>query len=289
LQFIKTRKNRLLLAFVISFCILIPYVLLIFPYVENNIEATEQLNQEIKELTKPPEPYTFQVPIYFNFNGSSPFLSTDETEFGFLLTITYPNGTLIPNEVVDINVTAVMNNIVTSIDHVAIIFPNALSYPISFGENNFPLQAIVDFQNQYSFEAGYGNVFHNNYLELNTQILWTIEGDYTPVVGFFFKDGSSQIFEVSTFVIHVYPKEQLMQSENNRVSLKNNQANLELSKAIYWLSSVAVVVAIVTVFVQIVDKENYSQHQPSNQQTCPYLEEKRRKGSGGNRVKKGDA
>lgn len=247
MKIIISQTVRIVIAIILAFSILITFFIAINPYFVKNEMASQRLTQEIEELTKPNVPYTYQIPLYFSFNGSSPFLNANETDFGFLLTITYPNGTLIPNEIVDINATAVMDNAIAILDRVAIIFPNALSYPISYGENGFPIQAIVSFQNPYNVEAGNGNVFHNNYFERDVEVVWIVDGDYTPVIGFFFKDGTSKIYPTTNFVIHVFPKEQLTQLENNKVSLENNQANLELSKAVYWLSTVAVIVAVIAV------------------------------------------
>lgn len=256
-----TRTQKKVARFIIATLLLIVYIWAIFPFYQNIDTISKRTTEEISELTKPPEPYTYQIPLYFSFNGSSPFMSSAETDFGFLLTLTYPNGTLVPNEIVDINITAVMDNVVTSLDHVAIIFPNALSYPISYGENGFPIQAIVSFQNPYNLQAGIGNIYHNNYFEGDCKAIWIIDGDYTPVIGFFFKDGTNKIYQTTNFVIHVYPKEQLTQLENSRVSLENNQASLELSKAVFWLSTVA----IIALFIQIIDHSDNECYNPKNQ------------------------
>ena len=49
--------------------------------------------------------------------------------------------------------------------------------------------------------------FKNIFVESSLDVTWVIDGDYTPVIGFFFKDGTSKVYPTTNFVIHVYPKE----------------------------------------------------------------------------------
>lgn len=282
-QYRKIRKERPLLKvsrkrierFVIAFVIFIIYASIVFPYYQNIQGTLVTTSQEIKQLTKPPEPYTYQIPLYFSFNGSSPFINANETDFSFLLTITYPNGTLIPNEEVNINAIAVVGNVLQTLDHVAIIFPNSLVSPTVYDDNGFPKQGILSFSNPIGGETQ-GITFSNITIESSLNVKWVIDGDYTPIIGFFFKDGTSKVYPTTNFVIHVYPKEQLTQSENSRVSLEGNQASLELTEAIFWLSTAA----IVALLIQIVDRDdskcNYTQAQTNEQNKCPYLEDKRK-------------
>ena len=242
-------STRRIFRIIIALIIVIAYAVWIQPYFQINQNKSSDVSREISDLTKPPQPYTFQIPMYFSFNGSIPFLRVNESDFEFLLNITYPYGTLVTNETVYINATAVYGQVVTTLDYVGIIFPNALNSPITYDEHNLPRQGILIFPNPISVPAGSNIISENNYVETDANIKWPIEGDYVPIIGFFFKDGTNKIYSANNVVIHVYPKEQLTQIETNRVSLENNQASLELSKAVLILSTVA----ILALAFQIVD------------------------------------
>lgn len=225
----------------------------IWPLYEKNEVASIELAHKIDALSKPPEPYTYQIPLYFSFNGSSPFLNASETDFAFLLTITYPNGSsLVPNDVVNITATAQIDKVIETLDYVGIIFPNTLLYPETYGDNHFPLQGILQLSNPVYYNGGSGVSFHNVFSSSDITIKWVTEGDYTPLVGFFFKDGTSKVYPTTNFVIHVYPMSEREQIENNIVSLRNNQANLELSKAVYLLSAVALAIAYLALVIEII-------------------------------------
>lgn len=269
-------KTRKIARVVIAFLIVIIYAVLILPYFQTVQNASNDVSKEISDLTKPPQPYTFQIPLYLRFNGTNPIGQINESGLAFRLTFTYPNGTLVANEPVSIDSIAVIDYAYSTLDRVVIFFQNSLAYPLSYEDNGIiPKQGSLGFPNPIRIE-GTDITVRNVTVGSSAQITWPIEGDYTSLIGVFFVDGTNKTYTTNDIVIHVYPKEQLTQIETNRVSLENNQASLELSKAVLWLSTIG----IVAIFVQIVDHTDneckYSQDQTSNKYRCPYIEDKRR-------------
>ena len=114
-----------------------------------------RVDDRYDELTAQPKPYTFQVPIYMSLNGTDPIGLLSETDIAILLEFTYPNETLVVNEPVFINATALLDNVVETLDKITIVFPNSLVYPITYGENNFPLQGVWSIRNAYSISSGF--------------------------------------------------------------------------------------------------------------------------------------
>lgn len=268
--------TRKIARIVIAFAIAITYIVLVIPYIQNVQNASNDVSKEISELTKPPRPYSFQIPLYLRFNGTNPIGLINESGIAFALNFTYPNGTLIANEPVTINSTALIDYAYSTLDHVVIFFQNSLAYPFSYEDNGIiPKQGSLAFPNPLNIE-GTNIVVRNVTVISNAQITWPIEGDYTPIIGVFFRDGTNKTYTTNDVVIHVYPQEQLTQIETNRISLENNQASLELSKAVVILSTIAIVAFV----VQIVDRTDNQcknpQDQANNKYRCPYIEDKRR-------------
>ena len=111
-----------------------------------------------------------------------------------------------------------------------------------------PLQGILVFHNPINVESDSNTTFNNIYVNSNMNITFPIEGDYKPIIGLEFKDNSTTYFEAKNTVLHVYPREQLKQLETERVSLESDLASLELSKAVFILSTIAVISIVVQIF-----------------------------------------
>jgi hypothetical protein len=214
--------------------------------------------------------------MYLRFNGTGPIGTFNESGLAFRLNFTYPNGTLIANEPVTIDSIAIIDYAYSTLDEVVIFFQNSLAYPFSYEDNGIiPKQGSLAFRNPVYIE-GEGTVVRNVSVGSYTQITWPIEGDYIPIIGVFFRDGTNKTYTTSDVVMHVYPPEQLTQIETNRISLENNQASLDLSRAVLILSTVG----IVALAFQIVDRADndckYAQDQTDTKYKCPYVEDKRR-------------
>lgn len=136
-----------------------------------------------------------------------------------------------------------------TLDHVEIFFQNSLAYPVSYEDNGIiPKQGTLNFPNPYRL-GGTGTIVSNISVGSSAQVIWPIEGDYTPIIGVFFLDGTNKTYTGSDVVIHVYPAEQLTQIDTERASLESSQASLKLSEAVFILGSIS----ILAVIIQILD------------------------------------
>lgn len=232
---------------IIAITIVIVSALLLIPFFFSYMEIKNSIDSRYNELSKPQEPYTFELPLYFDFNGTSRFGSINTADFGFLLNVTYPNGTLVINEPIEINFTAVITKVVETLDSVTVIFPSSLVYPVHYGENNLPSQGILFFENPFSTEGTEGTIYHNIFYQSTAVICFPMEGDYKPLIKFTFKDGSSKIAEVTNVNLHVYPKEQLTALDTARLSLQASQASLRMSEAVFVLGTISVIALVVQV------------------------------------------
>jgi hypothetical protein len=236
--------------------------------------------------------------MYATLNGTGGvgFVTNYTNVIACCLNFTYPNGTLIANVPVTVSGRIHVEN--QHIDQVTIIFPNSLLFPLSnVAETGFPKQGSLNYiapfngtvSVDYNSTSGimiidgkngtlHGNIMVGSSDTQTTQILWPIQGDYAPLIGVHFDDGTSQSFSIDDTKIHVYPPEQATQIESERVALEMNQASLKLSIAVFVLS----ILSAVTLFFQIVDRNEtdckYTQAQGNTQYTCPYVHEQNSKG-----------
>jgi len=233
--------------FAIALIIVIISVAVLTQYYFQYLETKTVIDSRYADLTKPLQPYTFQIPLYLRFNGTNQIGLLNESGIAFRLTFTYPNGTLVTNEPVTIDSIAIMDYAYDTLDHVSIFFQNSLNYPISYEDNGIiPKQGILNFPNPYQIE-GSGNIISNISVGSSTTVIWPIEGDYTPIIGVFFKDGTNKTYTGTDVVIHVYPAEQLTQIDTERASLEASQASLKLSEAVFILGSLSVLAIVIQI------------------------------------------
>lgn len=259
-------KNETFALKVFAICILlISYYVIVEPYWKDVQSTSDRISIELDELTKSPESNDFKLPMYFNFNESNPIGKINETDFAFILHLTYPNGSLIANDIIYVNATAVIDRIVESLDKITLAFPNSLRYPLTYGENRLPIQGILVFDNPIRIEGKINGTFTNIYASSDMNITFPVEGEYRPIIGLEFKDNSTVYFEAKNTILHVYPEEQLKQLETNRVSLESNLASLELSKAVFILSTIAIVSIAVQIFSYNNDNCKYQPNKEKEQ------------------------
>lgn len=265
---------------VIAVGIFIAYFLLITPYFLTIQDTLDTVSDEYNNLIKPPQPLNFVEPIAINtISEGSAFVQ--DTDIAVNLNITYPLGTLIVNENVNIFATAFLNITTKSANLTSFIigFQNGLASPITY-RNNIPLNGIFQFYNPYAVpnaEAQSITLFNNTSVAYgNMTIVWHAEGDYKPIIQLNFYDNTSRVVVDDSLVFHVYPLETLTQIETNKIALEANIASLKLSQGVLILGTIA----IFALCVQIVDHTDYKCNYPENnvtkRQDCPYLVAKRR-------------
>ncbi|MFB3888789.1 MAG: hypothetical protein ACE14S_04795 [Candidatus Bathyarchaeia archaeon] len=237
--------GRRIIAIIIFICYLsflaIYGIFFILP-VENAIA------KKYEELTLSPQPRTFQVPMAIALNSSSGF-SFGDSDIKINFEITCPNGTLVTNDPIDIAATVVLRNeAMYQIKEIVMVFQNWLQFPPGNDEQNLPIQGGFAFENPISAYQAL-NVTPP-YIKLFGEgtVYWSIEGDYSPKIELIPFEGESQIFNVDTIVLHLYPQEQLAQQESTRMSLQTNQASLKLSEVVLILSTVSIVALAVQIW-----------------------------------------
>jgi hypothetical protein len=256
---------------VIALIVIIISAYVLGSYYISYCDTKTTVDARYDELTAQPEPYTFQVPIYMTINNTDKIGMINETDIALLLEFTYPNETLVVNEPVFVNVTGLLDNAIENLDRITLVFPNSLVYPITYGDNHFPIQGIWSITNPYYFEWGSGNTYHNLYVSDTKTVIFPQEGDYSPIIRLVFKDNTNKTFYPDYINIHVYPKEQLKQYDTERASLVSSQASLKLSEAVFIIS----IVTVLALVFQILDHtESERKHtepttDPQDKQTCP--------------------
>lgn len=257
-------------------------VLLIFLFIsvkpswDDVQNRSDKISKEIKELTKPPEPKTIELLTHLDFESTEPLGTTGEIDFSSLLELTFPNGSLIANDVIHVKATAVITHIIESLDHITLAFPNSLEYPKRYKENRLPAQGILVFENPFDEMPSVvmGNTTFSEmevFIVSEANITFQIEGNYRPIIGFEFDDNSTKYFEAKNTVLHVYPEEQLKILETERVALESNLASLELSKAVFILSFIAIFSIVIQIISYNSDK---CQYQPTEQTEESKVKEK---------------
>ncbi|MCW4018924.1 MAG: hypothetical protein NWF00_09655 [Candidatus Bathyarchaeota archaeon] len=224
------------------------------PYYLSYLDTKTSVDLRYTELTQTPEPYSFTMPLRLRFNGSSPVGLENESGLAFRLTFTCPNETLVVNEPVTIDSVTVLDYAWTAFQEVDIIFQNSLAYPLCYEDNGvIPKAGTLSFYNPIGGDtvnaAAHNNVFRNITINCDTQVVWQVEGNYSPLIVVFFNDGTNKTYTTDDVIIHVYPRAQLAQIESERVSLSATQANLKLSEAVFILG----IVSIVALVIQVLD------------------------------------
>ena len=205
------------------------------------------ISRTYSDITKPLQPRTFQIPIFINSNGTVGFTNGTDIEIG--LSITYPNGTLVINEPVDLTVTVVLKGeAITKIQQIDFTFQNWLTYPATSDTEGIAQQGTIVFSNNFpnSPYYPYGNSTppsNANYISTgHSTVYWSVDGDYKPVFELFFFDGTnSPLTTVDSVVLHVYPQEQLTQIETN-------QASINLSVVVLIFSTVGIIALVVQIW-----------------------------------------
>ena len=172
---------------------------------------------------------TFQIATYVNFNETSALHIGFKNESDMIISMnfTLPHGILAVNEPITINATAILKgNHILEIGEVYVMFPNSLSYPTSYDADQIPIQGGIGIGNilysegrknpNVTFSVDPGTIFRIN---AESQIIWTIDGDYIPKIGVFFFDGSNSTYVPDDIILHVYPQEQFTQLQTNKVSV----------------------------------------------------------------------
>lgn len=174
------------------------------------------------------KPRTVQITTYVNFNQTEGYAGLkNESDVIISMNLTAPHGTLIVDDPITINAIALIKgDKLLTVGQVWVFFPNCLAYPTSYYENEVPIEGVLRFDNEiYTAKNKYPNIDFtvqpNTTFRIITsnQVIWNIDGDYTPKVAVFFFDGSNKTYTPQNTVLHVYPQEQLQQSQTNKVSV----------------------------------------------------------------------
>lgn len=179
-------------------------------------------------------PRFFPIGQNMNLNGTLGFL---ESDIKFSLNFTYPHGTLIVDDPINITGSAVFRSL-TAIDKVAYVqfgFQSCLFAPITQDSDGVPRQGYLVFYNPIHLENMTGQEYDNIVLiqDDSINVLWTLEGDYKPIIGIFFKDGTNKTLTSESMVLHVYPKEQL-------TLIETNKTNTILTIALFLISATGI-------------------------------------------------
>ena len=160
------------------------------------------------------QPRAFHIVFSHNFDKIPFNIDNETSDVTIDVTLTYPHGTLIVDDPVDISGIAILNpSISRHVKSVTIYFQMAQAYPIFQDENGITKgQDLLINQSQ-----------NGNKLTGNTTVVWTLEGTYYAEGGLVFTN------ETGTYALHlgfssdvaitVYPKEKLAQIVTNNVSM----------------------------------------------------------------------
>jgi hypothetical protein len=273
LSFLKRNIMPIKIAIVTVF--LIFSFLCVKPAWDDVQSRSDKISTEIEELTKPPESNTIELPMYFDFESTELLGKIGEVDFPFILELTYPNGSLIANDVIHVKGTAFITHIIESLDRITLAFPNSLEHPKRYQKDRLLAQGILVYENPF-YEMP-SIVMENTTIPINValvkeaNITFPIEGEYRPIIGFRFKDNSTKYFEARNTILHVYPEEQLKQLETERIDLESNLASLELSKAVFILTFIAMFSIVIQIISYNSDK---CKHQPNEQNEDSKIKEK---------------
>lgn len=185
------------------------------------------------EVSKSPEPRDVKLTLAVNLNGTTGFVESD-IHFGLILH--YSKGTLVVDEPVNVTGVAKLRSLkaLSEVERVVVGFQNCLASPIN-PDKEIPEQGYLDFTQTNKFENNSGQEFGGlvSDLEANEEVVWTIDGEYKPIIGIFFKDNTNKTFTSDDVIIHVYPKEQL-------TNIQVNKVNIELTLAVFILTFLGV-------------------------------------------------
>lgn len=229
--------------------------------------------------TKPLQSRNFQVPMYIFLSGYHGF--APEADISITLDFICPNETLVINEIVNVSGTVILHDpAMYEINYVEVGFQNSLGRNLTdntiihnlWGE---PLQGSLRFGQWTEKSISYVDSNHNTYTDYanvaqdNIAVSWSTDGDYRPIIQWFFSNGTSQLTIYDEVVIHVYPQEQLTQIETNRVSIS-------LSVIVLAFSTVGIAALVVQILDRTENECKYTKDQTDNKYKCPYVEDKRR-------------
>jgi hypothetical protein len=190
----------------------------VFSYIGLVLYLSPTVFSAYDEFAKTPQPYAFQIPMNIFLSGYRGFAT--ETDISITLNVTYPKGTLIIDEPVSIFAKAIFHDTAFyKVTHVTVGFQNSLRYPLTYNQWGEPSQGALNFHNPEATTNP--NIGHEGNIltaTSNLTVSWTIDGDYKPIIQLFFADNTSRVYVYDEVVIHVYPEEQLVQIEVNRVN-----------------------------------------------------------------------
>ncbi len=174
---------------------------------------------DFMDITTTPKSRSFAVPINIDLQGVKGF---GNPPISIGLNFIYPNGTLYVNDNVSIYGYAYLRPDVTeNITMIAVGFQNCLEYPIVDAFWGIPKQGFVQIREEMptiGVNQQTGEV--EKFWLGNETVTWSIEGEYKPIIGIFYKDGTNTTLTTDDVVIHVYPKEQLTQVKTNKVTVE---------------------------------------------------------------------
>ncbi|MDD5240049.1 MAG: hypothetical protein PHH61_06340 [Candidatus Nanoarchaeia archaeon] len=192
--------------------LIILYFLFVFFFLWNTLSISGEIADSTSQRT-------FLVPINMNLNGTRGFYQTD-IRIG--LNFTYPRGTLIVDETINIIGIAFLESERTkNISLIAISFENCLSSG-KYDQFGLPKQAFLIFNNSETTSGLVINQDTGRFGKLmcdDVDATWSIDGSYHPIIGIFYNDNTNTTMTIDDIVIHVYPKEQLTQIQTNIVTV----------------------------------------------------------------------
>jgi len=168
-----------------------------------------------------PSSENFSIPMYLNLNSTNRFSTKD---MGFLLNFTYPHGTLFANENVTLEATLVFlnDNLYKTINYTTLGFQNCLSSPIGLDNNGLPIGAELFFETPFHVpESSTLTITGILVASVDSAVItWPIDGDYKPIIGVFYNDGTNSTYTTDDVIMHVYPQEQLTQIISTKVNME---------------------------------------------------------------------
>lgn len=73
-------RNRI----IVAVTIVIISALLLLPFYSSYSEIKKNIDERYDELTKPSEPYSFEVPLYIDFESTTAFGTVETSDIAFL-------------------------------------------------------------------------------------------------------------------------------------------------------------------------------------------------------------
>jgi hypothetical protein len=164
------------------------------------------------------EERSYLFPINLNLNGT---MRLGEPDITFCLNFTYPKGTLVVDEPLDIiGLSVLRGKAMDDVNMTLLTFQNCLRAE-SYDVFHFPKQAFLVFNNSdHNRALTFDDSGKTAYILCDdTEAYWSMDGDYKPIISIFYANNTNRMMVIDDVTIHVYPREQLTQMQSNSINL----------------------------------------------------------------------